>query len=70
MLDDEGYVWKESFTLKRVKIPEGFIKCSECHGTGKQIKIFKDPGPNEYMTCLKCMGKGYVRKTNTGEETK
>lgn len=60
MIDEDGYILREVWGVKRVKIPNGCIKCSECQGTGKVIKIFRDPGPNELMTCLTCMGIGYV----------
>ena len=59
MIDEEGYILKEVWGVKRIKIPDGYVRCLNCHGTGNQIKIYKDPGPNEYMTCLRCMGKGY-----------
>ena len=60
MIDEDGYILREVWGVKRIKIPNGCIKCSECQGTGKVIKIFRDPGPNEFMTCLTCMGIGYV----------
>jgi hypothetical protein len=53
-------VWREVCELRPYKIPDGFIKCSKCSGSGKVIKIYKDPGPNEYLNCFECDGTGFV----------
>ena len=70
MLDDEGYIIKPFTIFKSIKIPEGFKKCSSCHGMGEVVKIFKDPGPNEYMTCPVCDGVGYVRALSSSGKQK
>ncbi len=62
MIDEDGFILREVVSVQRVRIPEGNVRCPDCHGTGKAVKIYRDPGPNEYMTCLKCMGQGYVEK--------
>ncbi len=62
MLDDDRFILKEVVSVQRVKIPEGHVRCPDCHGTGKIVKIYRDPGPNEYMTCLKCNGQGYIKR--------
>lgn len=64
MIDEEGYILKEVWGVKRIKIPDGCIRCPECQGSGQVVRIYKDPGPNEYMTCLTCCGNGYVCKCN------
>jgi len=62
VIDEDGFVLREVVSVQRVKIPEGNIRCPRCQGTGKDVRIYRDPGPNEYMTCLKCMGQGYVKR--------
>jgi hypothetical protein len=43
MIDEDGYILKEVWSAKRIKIPDGYVKCSECQGTGKvKIKQKKD----------------------------
>ena len=62
-LGDEGYIFREVTTFKRVRIPDGHKKCARCDGRGKVVKLFKDPGPNEYMECYFCGGRGFVERT-------
>jgi DnaJ-class molecular chaperone len=62
MSDEADFVFREEVTVRRVRVPEGYIRCPRCHGSGRDIRIYRDPGPNEYMTCLKCLGQGYVKE--------
>jgi DnaJ-class molecular chaperone len=70
MLDDDNYVYHTCTFVKRVKIPEGYTKCPDCNGSGKIIKIWKDPGPNEYTQCFTCDGKGYVKSQSVVNKPK
>lgn len=70
--ENERVIWREQFYLKPFMIPDGFDKCPKCDGRGKVIKLYKNPGPNEYITCFNCDGKGYVpsfNQKNTTEKT-
>jgi DnaJ-class molecular chaperone len=60
--EEDGYIFREETVMKRVKIPEGNVRCPRCQGTGKDVRIYRNPGPNEYMSCLKCLGQGYVKR--------
>lgn len=58
-------------TLRAHEIPEGFKQCERCWGYGEVVKIWRDPGPNEMMSCPDCDGKGYVAiASSSGNETK
>lgn len=52
-------------TLEQITIPDGYHKCPDCQGYGEVVRIYKDPGPNEYMVCLTCNGKGFVPNKNS-----
>lgn len=68
--ENERVIWQAEICLKPHKIPEGNKKCPDCQGSGRQVKIYKDPGPNETMTCFTCMGKGYVKTSVANGENK
>jgi hypothetical protein len=61
MIDSDGYILKEVSSVQRIKIPEGYIRCPECDGTGRTLVAYRDPGPNEYWSCILCLGKGYEK---------
>lgn len=58
--ENERVIWREVCDLRPFKIPEDSIKCPDCKGSGKIIKLYRDPGPNEYMRCFTCDGKGFI----------
>jgi DnaJ-class molecular chaperone len=61
-MSNDDFIFREETILKKVRVPFGHIKCPKCNGSGKQIKSYRDPGPNEYMSCLNCLGVGYVKE--------
>lgn len=58
--ENERIIWREEIILKPFRIPEGHIKCPKCDGKGKVVKLYKNPGPNEYWPCIECRGWGYI----------
>jgi excinuclease UvrABC ATPase subunit len=61
--ESDRVIWRETTIIQSFRIPDGFTKCLECKGTGKIIKIYRDPGPNETMLCFECKGKGFIPET-------
>jgi len=61
MISEDGFILKEFSIFKPVKIPEGSVRCPSCEGSGKTLVAYRDPGPNEYWSCILCLGKGYEK---------
>ena len=66
--ENDRVIWREETILSPHKIPEGYKKCAKCGGSGKVIKIYHDPGPNEYMQCFVCNGLGIVPCSSLSEK--
>ena len=63
VFDDEGYVYRWERCLKKVKIPEGYVKCPICKGSGEVRRYYGQPWDRgQFMACWACKGQGYVRK--------
>jgi hypothetical protein len=64
--EEDGYVWREVPMLKRIKIPEGSIKCPDCDGEGKIRFRWSEPsfgsGNSDFLSCITCGGKGFEKK--------
>lgn len=65
--EDTTHVYREKWgvTIEKVKIPEGSVKCPDCHGSGKVRYRYSEPGPfnnpgNDWINCFLCMGKGFI----------
>ena len=63
MSEDEGYVYRRIETTERVKIPEGFVKCPACRGSG-ELRIRYGPAHDrgQFGICWYCGGKGFIPK--------
>ena len=64
-MSDGRYVYRRKIVWERIKIPEGYVKCPNCHGTGEIVVKYVDFAPwkqNEYAPCPICKGKGYISK--------
>lgn len=61
--ENEGYVWVRDYTMKKVKIPEGSVKCKACEGSGELRRYYGQPWDRgQFMACWYCHGQGYVDK--------
>jgi len=63
--EDKDHVYLEvySISVKKVKIPEGSIKCPDCKGSGRIRYKYSEPShscADDFMPCILCQGKGYV----------
>ena len=58
--ETDGFVWRAIQTLRKIKIPKGYVKCQACHDSGKVRFKYSDPhSDGDFMTCLDCQGKGF-----------
>jgi len=63
ILDEEGYIYRWEYCLKKVKIPEGHVKCPVCNGYGEIRRYYGPPGDRgQFMACWACKGQGYIKK--------
>lgn len=61
--DEEGYVYRKEMTLRKVKIPEGCVKCPQCKGSGEVRIYYGQPWDRgQFASCVTCAGRGYVEK--------
>jgi RecJ-like exonuclease len=71
MSDDHNYVLKQVVTYKRVKIPDGSVKCPFCKGTGKIRIKYSEPPSNtqgDFWSCIRCGGKGFTSEDELHED--
>jgi len=63
VIEDEGYVYRREVIIKKVKIPDGYVKCKACGGSG-EIRIRYGPpwDRGQFQTCWFCHGQGYIKK--------
>jgi DnaJ-class molecular chaperone len=59
-LETERTIAKRVFETK--KLPDGVYSCPACYGSGRVVMIYRDPGPNKYMSCGTCDGTGEIIK--------
>jgi len=62
-MNRDNYIIKKKIVMEEIKIPEGFVKCKACEGTG-ELRIRYGPSwdRGQFMTCFYCGGKGYLEK--------
>jgi len=65
MSEDDRYVYRRKIKIEweRIKIPESYVKCPNCDGTGEILVKHADFSPwkqDEYAPCPVCQGKGYI----------
>ena len=62
-MSEDQYIYRKKIVFERVKIPEGYVKCKACDGTGEIRLYYGQPWDRgQFTTCWYCGGKGYVRK--------
>ena len=63
--DEDQYIYKKRVIIEKVKIPDGYIKCPQCHGFGEVPFKYVDFSPwqrVEYVPCPLCRGRGYIKR--------
>lgn len=54
--------------FESVDIPEGYVKCPTCNGSGEvrfrwsEPSFTNNPATSDFMSCATCLGDGYVTK--------
>ena len=66
---NEDYVYRKKIVFEMVKVPEGYVRCPECNGSGEipyKYVCFGVKPRVETFPCPKCLGKGYIKKVEAG----
>jgi DnaJ-class molecular chaperone len=81
MKEEEGYIYRPEMGMgmRKIKIPEGMVKCPTCKGSGEMRLYYGGPGDRgQFGDCITCGGRGFaekewieeLRKTRRLKETK
>jgi hypothetical protein len=56
-------VFRRRWVIEEVKIPEGYVKCKVCKGSGEVRLYYGQPWDwGQLTSCWHCAGRGYIDK--------
>jgi RecJ-like exonuclease len=59
-MSDDKFIYQNRMFLVPIAIPEGAVKCPDCHGDGELEIGYDGTHEQNYMSCVLCSGKGFL----------